>query len=189
MSSEKNEFERLETLDTLEEFTESLQSKTNANVLAEEAAVDLEMRQLKLVIMREQVASIKAKHNAKYEEGQSKLLAIRQFLATREANRDKCNHRKGGMGADAVVHGQGTDAMFAVIKHGKPNGTWMVLCARCGKEWHQDFYVQGVLVEAGTGEEEFRKAINLPTDSSPSKSSSFEYRITTPGSATQSGRL
>lgn len=175
MSDVKSEFDNTETLD---QFSRGLENKTNSQVADELIALELEERRLDLEIKREQVAGIKAKRAAKLDEARAKLMATYQFLASRKANQDNCNHRKGGIGREAVMQGQGTDAMYAVIKHGKPNGTWMVVCERCHKEWHQEFRIQGVLIEAAIpNQTEFTQAINFPSDNSPSRSGNFQFTI------------
>jgi hypothetical protein len=166
----KSEFDNNETLD---KFSKGLETKTNAEVANELAALELEEKRLDLEIKREQVAKIKAKRAALLEEAQAKLQAVRSFLAQREANWANCNHRKGGIGAAAVVNGQGTDSMYTVAKHKKPNGRWMVLCNRCGKEWHQGYPLLGEEETPG-----FREAIQYPTDNSPSGSSTFLFERT-----------
>src|SRR5438874_4566516 len=100
----KNEFDNTESLDT---FAKGLDSKTNAEVSAELQALELEEKRLDLEIKRESVARIRAQRAAKLEEARAKLIATKQFLAQREANQANCNHRKGGIGAEAVMRGQG----------------------------------------------------------------------------------
>jgi hypothetical protein len=155
------------------EFDDSqlnLQAKTNAQLSAELQELELEEKQLDLEIKRETVAKIRSQRAAKLEEARSKLLATRQFLAQRKAVQDNCRHRKGGIGAEAVMRGEGTSAMYCVAKHKKPNGRWMVMCMRCGAEWHQGYEL---LNEAETPG--FREAIQWPTDNSPSGSSTFLF--------------
>jgi hypothetical protein len=166
-----SEFDNTETLD---QFSKGLETKTNAQVADELSSLELEEKRLDLEIKRETVASIRAKRASQLGEARAKSLATRQFLAQRAAQQANCNHRKGGIGHEAVMRGQGTDAMYSVWKHKQPNGTWFVLCSRCGKEWHQEFRVQGRLIEAGTPG--FLDAINYPSDNSPSGSAVFNYQ-------------
>jgi len=165
-----SEFDNTESLD---QFSKTLETKTNAQVAEEYAALELEEKRLDLEIKRETVAKIRAQRAAKLDEARAKLLATRQFLAQREANQANCNHRKGGIGAEAVMRGQGTDAMYAVIKHKLPNGRYFVLCQRCGKEWHPGFPLLGEKETAG-----YREALNFATDNSPSGSSTFIFERT-----------
>jgi len=163
----KSEFDNTETLDT---FSKGLETKTNAQLADDLLTLEREEKMLDLEIKREQVASIKAKRSAKLDEARAKNLATRQFLAQREAIQKNCNHRKGGIGAESVMRGQGTDAMYAVFKHKLPNGRYFVLCSRCGKEWHPGFPMLGEKETPG-----YQEAINFPTDNSPSGSSTFLF--------------
>src|SRR5882757_8596463 len=113
-----NEFDQ--TNGGLDAFAANLPTKTNAELAAELSALELEEKQLDLEIKRETVSKIRAQRAAKLEEARSKLRATLQFLAQRKANQDNCNHRKGGIGAEAVMRGQGTSAMYSVTKHKKP---------------------------------------------------------------------
>lgn len=166
MSNSSTEFDAVE-------FQNSLAPKTNADVLAELSALELEEKALDLEIKRETVAKIRSQRAAKQEEARAKIIATLQFLKQREMNQLNCNHRKGGIGAEAVMRGQGSDAMYAVIKHKLPHGKYFVLCQRCGKEWHPPVPILG---EKGTPG--YNDAVNWPTDNSPSGSSTFLYERT-----------
>ena len=159
-----------DTNNSVEQFANTLPTKTNAQLVDELTALELEEKQLDLEIKRETVAKIRAQRASKLEEARSKLRATLQFLAQREANQKNCNHRKGGIGAEAVMRGQGTSAMYSVTKHKKPNGRWFVLCNRCGKEWHQGYELLGEKETPG-----FQEAIQYPSDNTPSGSSTFLY--------------
>jgi hypothetical protein len=163
MSNTTNEFDTPETI-------KSLEAKTNAEILSELSALELEEKALDLEIKRETVAKIRSQRNAKLEEARSKILATMQFLMQRKMNQANCNHRKGGIGAEAVMRGQGSDAMYAVIKHKLPSGKYFVLCQRCGAEWHPPVAILGEVGTPGWAE-----AINWPTDNSPSGSSTFLF--------------
>lgn len=162
-----SEFDNNETLD---QHAQSLESKTNAEIVAELAAIELEEKRLDLEIKREQVAKIRALRSAKLEEARAKSIATRQFLLQREANQNNCNHRKGGIGAEAVMRGQGSDAMYAVFKHKLPCNRYFILCSRCGKEWHPAQPLFGIQATPG-----YNEALNFNTDNSPSGSSTFLF--------------
>lgn len=156
--------------DNSSSFERTLEQKTNAEVAAELTALELEEKQLDLEIKREQVAKIRAHRQTKLDETRAKIAATIQFLAQREANQKNCLHRKGGIGAEAVMRGQGTSAMYSVAKFKKPNGRWMVLCMRCGKEWHQGFLLLGEVETPG-----FEDAIQWPSDNTPASASTFLF--------------
>lgn len=179
MSDKQSEFDKnTEVIESLDQFEETLYSKSNEQLDDDLKMQEKEMRELRLVLMRDQAATIKARISDKLARFEAQNLATRQFLATRKAIQDHCNHRKGGIGHQSVINGEGTDAMYCVIKHKKPNGTFMILCARCGKEWHGPFYVSGELIEEATPG--YENAISFPTDSSPSGSGQFQFFIADP---------
>jgi hypothetical protein len=152
------------------ELTSPLESKTNADVLADLAALELEEKQLDLEIKRESVAKIRAQRENKLAEHRAKMVAVVQFLAQRKAIQEHCNHRKGGIGAGAVINGEGSDPMYSIFKHKLPDGKYMVLCSRCGREWRAGNKILNIPETPG-----FSEAINWPTDNSPSGSSTFLF--------------
>ena len=154
-----------------------LQNKTNADVLAELSALELEEKQLDLEIKRETVSKIRAQRQAKLDEARAKMIATKQFLAQREANQANCNHRKGGRGADAVMRGQGDDSMYSVVKHKLPAGSHFVLCQRCGKEWHpaNKWNIEGGKIVPIPATPGWAEAMQWPTDNSMSASSTFLF--------------
>lgn len=179
--SDQNQFKKPE------QYTE----KTNSQLQEEIAALDLEAKRIEIdyrkqemawrakdmVVKDDEIAKIEAKRNAALETARAKRLATLQFLANREANQKRCNHRKGGRGPDAVMRGQGSDAEFAVIKHRLPYGEYMVLCQRCGKEWHpaNKWNTENGVLKPIPATEGWSEAINFNTDNSASASSDFRF--------------
>lgn len=168
MSAEDSKFKKPEEYSDL----------TNAQLEAEVAAIDLEMKKLSLVKMRDDVAKIKAQAQNDYEAANAKRIATLQFLASRKANQDRCNHRKGGRGPEAVMKGQGDDGSYAIIKHRLPSREFMALCQRCGKEWMpaNKWNIEGGQIKVIPATEGWDWAINVPTDNSPSASSDFNFQ-------------
>jgi hypothetical protein len=89
-----------------------------------------------------------------------------------------CQHRKGGKGTAQMY--SGNDANFAVITHTLSHGPTIVVCQRCGKIWEQP----PVLPKKHTAEDraqyktlmnEYRRALNFPTDNEPSGTSLFVF--------------
>jgi hypothetical protein len=156
--------------DNLSPFNKTLETKTNGEIGAELTALELEEKQLDLEIKRETVAKIRAQRQTKLDEARAKIAATLQFLAQRKASQDACLHRKGGIGAEAVMRGQGTSAMYCVAKFKKPNGRWFVLCMRCGKEFHQGHELLGERETPG-----FAEAIQWPSDNTPGGASTFLF--------------
>jgi hypothetical protein len=145
-------------------------TKTNAELSAASAALDAELKMLDLELKRDQVAKIKAALDTKRERARSAQTAIKQYLAQREAQQRACNHLKGGTGAEAFLRGQGDSPYYAVIKHKLPCNKYMVLCQRCGKEWHPAQPVFGI--EATPG---YEQAISFNTNNTASGSTAFFF--------------
>jgi hypothetical protein len=156
---------------------EQYSEKTNQQLQEELAAVDMEMKQLDLELKREQVATNRAKRATQLELARSKRLSTLQFLANREANQKRCNHRKGGRGPDAVMRGIGDDAARCVVHHGLPDGSIMVLCQRCGKEWYPErkWNTEGGVLAPIPMTPGWEEAVQWNTDNSPSGSSRFMF--------------
>ena len=175
--SEENKFKKPADYKEQPNLAAELSSKTNSELEAEVAAADLEMKQLDLEIKRETVSKIKAERAHKLELANSKRLATLQFLASRKANQDRCNHRKGGRGPDAVMRGQGDDASYALIKHRLPHREFMVLCQRCGKEWMpaNKWNVENGVLRPTPASEGWDWAIQANSDNTPSASSDFSF--------------
>lgn len=182
---EDNKFKKNDQYKESPNLSAELESKTNAQLEAEVIAADLEMKQLDLEIKRETVQKIKAERQSKREQADSKRIATLQFLASRKANQDRCNHRKGGRGPDAVMRGNGDDASYAIIKHRLPHSEFMALCQRCGKEWHpaNKYNIEnGVLrpLAATSGPNQMDNwswAIQANSDNTPSASSDFRFTV------------
>lgn len=170
-----------------EEYTE----KTNAQLQDEIAALDFEAKRIELeyrkqemawrakdmIVKDDEIAKIESRKNAALETARAKRIATLQFIANREANQKRCNHRKGGRGADAVMRGQGSDPEYAVIKHRLPHGEYMVLCQRCGKEWHpaNKWNTENGVIVPLPATEGWQWAMELNSDNSPSASSDFRF--------------
>lgn len=175
--SDDNKFKKSNEYKESPNLEAELAAKTNAQLEAEVAAADLEMKQLDLEIKRETVSKIKAQRATQLELSRSKRLATLQFLANREANQRRCNHRKGGRGPDAVMRGVGDDPLYCVINHALPDGGIMVLCQRCGKEWYPErkWNTENGVIAPIPMTPGWQEAVQWPTDNSASGSSRFMF--------------
>jgi hypothetical protein len=155
----------LDTPDELNNLTDSQILSALEQAKKEEALLDLELK-------REQVRTIKEKRAAMLAAQREKTKALEDFIRVRRRQQEICNHLKGGFGVSAVMQGQGDGRLggYAVIKHRKPNGTYMVLCTRCNKEWHDQDRILGTPATPG-----FSEAIRFNTDNSPSSSTTFIF--------------
>lgn len=153
--------------------TETFENLTNDQLAAESAKIDAEMRSLDLELKRDQVSKIRAAVNQKREDALSRSIAIKQYMAQRDAQQENCNHLKGGVGAEAFLRGLGDSPYYAIIKHKLPCNKYMVLCQRCGKEWHPAQPLFGIKETAG-----YDEAIRYNTNNTASGSSTFLYERT-----------
>ena len=98
---------------------------------------DLEMRkaEAELQDLEERLAEREMKRETKRQRSVINGNTLRQIAQNEKAAQERCNHKKGGNGADGIVGGQGDDAQYAVAKHRMPNGDVWVRCLRCGKTW------------------------------------------------------
>jgi hypothetical protein len=133
--------------------------------------------QIKLLDLREKLKNSTERvsnERAKAAEFRDKMRVLESMLINKKQREDRCNHHKGGQGAEAVINGQGSSAIYCVIKHFLPNGTAMVICQRCCKEW----FAADPFANGGKGTPEtpgYQQAVNFVTDNSPSGSSRFIF--------------
>jgi hypothetical protein len=153
---------------------ETFETQTNQELTAESIRLDNEMKALDLELKRDQVSKIRAQIETKRELARTRNESIRQYLAQRDAQQANCNHLKGGMGPDAFMRGMGDSPYYAVIKHKLPSNQYMVLCQRCGKEWHPaDKFDKAIKETPG-----YQEALRFNTNNSASGSSTFLFERT-----------
>lgn len=159
-------------------INEKAAGKSDAEVAAELKALELEEKRLDLELKREAVALHRGRRQAQLEATQQKMQSLRNFIAQRAAQQAKCNHRKGGIGPEALINGEGSSPMYCVIKHRLPSGNYFVICSRCGKEWHpaEPYNVEGGRVVAKDATPGWEEAVRYPTDNTPSVSSTFFFK-------------
>jgi hypothetical protein len=150
--------------------TETFETLTNKQLAEESAKIDAEMKMLDLELKREQVSKLRSQTNQKLDNARARDLSIKNYMAQRDAQQSNCNHLKGGTGAEAFLRGQGDSPYYAIIKHKLPSGKYMVLCQRCGKEWHPEQKIFGIVETPG-----YQKALAWPTNNSASGSSVFLF--------------
>ena len=159
---------------------ENFDTKTNAQVNEELESLLLEEKRLDLELKREAVAVQRAKRQSALDRNRSAQMSLLQFIASREARQARCNHRKGGIGVEAVVNGEGTSAMYAVIKHKLPIGRYWIQCQRCGKEWQpaNNWNVENGRIVPTPATPGYDEALRYPTDNTASGSSTFLFERT-----------
>jgi hypothetical protein len=88
------------------------------------------------------------------------------FEKSAQTAQDRCNHLKGGYGAEAVVYGKGGSpyhgaVQYAVTDHTFANGDRWISCLRCRKRWKP-------------GNPGYEEALKFPTNNTPSSSITFQ---------------
>ncbi len=162
------------------ENEDNFEALTNAQVEERERQVSLRLRELDLEIKEEQVVLLRQAKEQRRAKFATQQAGLQQFLLQRKARQAHCNHRKGGVGAEAVLKGEGQSAMACVIKHILPSGKYFVLCQRCGKEWHPDLTPlqnSGIKQVHTPG---YFKALQLTTNNTSSGSSRFDFAVADP---------
>lgn len=121
----------------------------------------LEKEQLELIMLRDQVAAIKAKVDKQRVSHAQVESSIADFAHQQKMRQDGCSHRKGGMDYDGLVRG-GNDPMYCVIKHQMPDNEIIVLCTRCQRLWRKK-------------DKDYQEGIRLNTDNTLSGSCQFSF--------------
>lgn len=141
------------------------------NVMAELEALNLEKARREVAILRSEEAMRKVRRDST----EMSLRAEAQADAIRHAN---CWHKKGGNGVENLF--RGNDNNYAVVKHILPTGELMVVCQRCGCQWHppdRALLARGAPVEDrklyAVQMAEYQRAVAFPTDNTTSGSQIF----------------
>jgi hypothetical protein len=165
---------------TNEELDAQFGDQTNIQLEKQYSDIERELRLMDLELKREAVKQLRQAKQAEIDKAAAQQAAISQFLVQRRLRQANCSHRKGGSGADAVIRGQGTSAMSCVIKHLLPAGNYLVLCQRCGREWHGPL---SALQNGGTARpatKGYFAALQLTTNNTSSGSSRFDFSVAQP---------
>lgn len=145
---------------------------------AELAAKQLELKErtANLQDVEERLAERELKRENKRQRSLTNGQTLKQLAQNDNAAQKRCNHRKGGNGAQGVVAGQGDDSQYAVLKHTFANGDMWVRCLRCGKTWKppvkEDFDSEAQFLKAVV---EYETAVNFQTRNVPSGSVTFRF--------------
>ena len=143
----------------------------------EREAVDLELAQLQLEDLRESSAHRRAIREQKARNQIAYQALLIENADIQKAKEEACPHRKGGKDLEGLRFGSSSN--YSVVKHTLPMGDQMVVCQRCQKTWHKPlraaFEVNGKLDQRAykAALEEYKFAINMPTDNTPSGTRMF----------------
>lgn len=167
----------------------------------EKVNLELEEKKANLQDLRERLDERAIKRHDKRQTSITNGVTLQQTAQNDKMVQTRCNHRKGGLGRDGVVGGQGNDSQYAVLKHTFLNGDTWVRCLRCGKTWkppvEENYYFDAagihvppgsddrgrLLKPAGTLNQEqylaavvqYQTALNFETLNKPSSSYMFSF--------------
>jgi hypothetical protein len=145
-----------------------------AELLAKQ--MELKERAANLQDLEERLAERELKRENKRQRSLTNGQTLKQLAQNDAAAQRRCNHRKGGNGAQGVVAGQGDDSQYAVLKHTFANGDMWVRCLRCGKTWKppikDDYESEAQFLKAVV---EYETAVNFQTRNVPSGSVTFRF--------------
>jgi len=97
--------------------------------------LELRERQANVQDLEERLAEREMKRDNKRQRSITNGQTLKALAAIDKSVQTRCNHKKGGNGAQGVVGGKGDDSQYAVLKHTFANGDMWVRCLRCGKTW------------------------------------------------------
>lgn len=101
---------------------------------------------------------------------------LKQTNDNEKKTQKRCNHRKGGNGAEAVVIGKGHDSNYALLIHGMSNGDTWIRCLRCGKTWKpvkREWFATDLEFMEADGE--YKRALEYNTNNTGSSSYQFRW--------------
>lgn len=145
-------------------------SRTTVNEAEE---VDLELKRLQIIELREQIQSREERRDRLKQSREKASIDFKKSQEEQTYRQRICKHRKGGRDNRFA---SGSDANHSIITNVYPTGEICILCTRCGKEvWRPKYSLKKEnpkLYEEQMAE--FRKWADMPTDNTPSGSKIFE---------------
>ena len=190
-----SELENFDNLSPEEFINQKVAGKSDAEVEVELKKLELELKKQELaakqqqleymkfdlIVKKDEAGKIEGRRTAQIEINKQKMQSLLNFMAQRKAQQEICNHRKGGLDAQALIQGQGQSPLYCIIRHKLPNGGYMGICSRCGKEWmpayksHVDERGNVITVPASEG---WAQMMTWPTDNTASTSTTFFFEKT-----------
>ena len=150
--------------------------------------MELELKQLEIAAkkaeledLKERLAERQMKRETKAQRSKVNGDVLKQTENINKQAQSRCNHRKGGNGAEGVILGKGDDPQYAVIKHQFCNQDIWVRCLRCGKTWkppiESEHTVNGKLDSESFNKvlREYHEAVEYNTRNAMSKAIQYAY--------------
>jgi hypothetical protein len=101
----------------------------------ESKKLEVEEKKANIVDLNERLQERQVQRENKLQRSITNGQTLIQLRNIKKQVQNRCNHRKGGNGAEGVIGGQGDDNQYAVLKHKFANSDTWVRCLRCGKTW------------------------------------------------------
>lgn len=136
-----------------------------ARLQAEDLALTVELKREDVNARRQKKEMFAHQQRVHQRDEQDKLIRIKRMQSI-------CKHRKGGLGVDGFVTGNGNDNNYSISVHTYPWQETVVSCLRCDKEWHPPTCRCNPCRPNTL--EEYNEARRFPTDNSPSTSVTFD---------------
>lgn len=166
-----NETKKVEEVLTRETFDAEM-----SRLKLEAARLELQEKELNLKDIKERLFEREAARANLGQRSKINGATLKQLARNRMLNQNRCNHKKGGNGAQGVVAGQGDDPQYAVLKHKMANGDTWVRCLRCGKWWTPPIEADFETAEGYIGAlKEYKEAVDFTTRNVMSTSIPFQW--------------
>lgn len=137
--------------------------------------LEVKERKANVQDLEERLAERELKRENKRQRSVTNGATLKQLAVGEKAAQDRCSHKKGGNGHEALAHG-GNDNQYAVIKHQFCNGDVWVRCLRCGKTWkppiEEDYSTKEAYLKAYV---EYQTALSFETRNITSRSTMFKF--------------
>jgi hypothetical protein len=165
------------------QIIETPESKKLIAMQAELLALELEEKKLaiqfqkaNLVDMEERLAERELKRANIRQEAFTKGDTLKSLALNKNAQQKRCNHKKGGNGANGVVGGKGDSPDYALLTHTFAHGDVWVKCLRCHKTWKPPVESEYSSQQSfDLAMQAYKLALEFPTKNTPSGGVQFRY--------------
>ena len=171
---------KVETVEDKELKLLEIQAK-KLEMAEKEAALQARLLEIKertanIEDIEERLAERKLKRETGMQNAHTNGATLKQIQSNEAKIQKRCNHRKGGKGAEGVVAGRGNAPEYAFLPHQMADGALWIRCLRCGKTWkpvlRKWFANDADYLAAKT---DYEWAINANTNNTMSTSYQFKW--------------
>ena len=142
----------------------------------EEKRLEVRFKEANLQDMDERLKERELKREDKRQKSLTNGQTLKTLAENTRQAQSRCNHHKGGDGAEGVISGRGNSSQFAVLKHKFANGDFWVRCLRCGKTWKPPVKSEHKTdISYNAAMVEYKVALEFPTQNKPSAGVVFGF--------------